>query len=302
VARVALVALVCGCGRFGFEALPAGDAAIGDGSADAAACSTIQSNDWLATPMPLDANKAYQISSDGLTTLDTVTGLRWERNVAPGTFTPLQALSHCASLTLAGCSHWRLPERVELASIVDHRSVSPTINPTAFPNTPIDTDFWTGTPQTSANNFWEINFDNGNASWNGNTFTYHVRCVHSETTGTPPPARYTMQGNSVLDNQTGLTWAPILDPSMETLANAQTYCASIVPGGWRIPESQELQTVVDSTRFSPAIDTTAFPSINSVTVWSASHYIPSVSMVMDLTDGSIVNAMDTSTFSVWCVR
>jgi hypothetical protein len=301
VVRAALLVLA-GCGRFGFDAAPAGDAQLGDGLADGAACSAITSVDWLATPMPLDVNKQYTVSDDGLTVFDGRTNLRWERNVLPGTFTPLQALAHCASLTLNGCAHWRMPERVELATIVDHQFLSPTIDPAAFPSTPVDTHYWTGTPPTSANNFWEINFDNGNAAWNADSLAYHVRCVHSETTGTPPPARYTVSANAVYDNQTGLTWTRAKS-SPAPLATAISYCNTLGTdgGGWRLPEVQELETIIDSARLSPALDPSAFPAVAGE-VWTNSPYSMTFSMLMKLDDGSTINADNTSSFSALCVH
>jgi hypothetical protein len=56
-----------------------------------------------------------------------------------------------------------------------------------------------------------------------------------------------------------------------TFANAKSYCSQLA-GGFRVPSSNELQTLVDFTKPSPGptIDLTAFPDALSVQYWTAS--------------------------------
>lgn len=46
---------------------------------------------------------------------------------------------------------------------------------------------------------------------------------------------------------------------------------------WRLPECDELLTLVDRTKYSPAIDTDAFPACKSDWYWSATPYAPNPS-------------------------
>ncbi len=274
-----------------------------DAPPDTAACVAVTAVDWLPTTMPLDASKAYAVSTDGLTVKDKVSGLLWQRATAPSVLTVTEADAYCASLALAGCTHWRLPQRIELATLVNHQFTAPVIDPTAFPGTPTDQPFWTETPNTSANNNWVINFDNGNTFWNATSVQQHVRCVHSETTGLAPPGRYTVGSSGVLDTQTQLTWSSTL-ASPQTYANAIVACNTLATagGGWRLPEIGELETIVDTSRSSPAIDPVAFPGTPSAIYWSSSQYGTTVGMTLDFTSGGIVNAAFDTLYDVRCVR
>ena len=77
-----------------------------------------------------------------------------------------------------------------------------------------------------------------------------------------PPCRYTLPGDgTVVDNETGLTWQQSATAGNMTAAQSATYCQNLglAGGGWRISTIEELQTLVDVTRSSPALDPTAFP-------------------------------------------
>ena len=59
------------------------------------------------------------------TVTDTTTGLMWQKATAPGPYTWQQALAYAETLTLAGYTDWRLPNRKELFSLVDRSTFEP---------------------------------------------------------------------------------------------------------------------------------------------------------------------------------
>jgi Protein of unknown function (DUF1566) len=72
---------------------------------------------------------------------------------------------------------WRLPERDELQSIVDHGCKRPAINETVFPATP-SIQYWTSTP-SSPSYAWIIYFRTGMPTWTFPKSTaFAVRLVH----------------------------------------------------------------------------------------------------------------------------
>jgi hypothetical protein len=87
-----------------------------------------------------------------------------------------------------------------------------------------------------------------------------------------PPGRYVVDSATVKDTQTGLMWQRNVDSTKYlavssctsgAICDGATYCANLTVNGitgWRLPTVQELLTIVDETRYSPAIDTTAFPA------------------------------------------
>ncbi|MEU4691862.1 DUF1566 domain-containing protein [Actinoplanes sp. NPDC023714] len=210
---------------------------------------------WASWHVPGPETKAsYRNLGDG-TVRDTVTGLVWQREVAPKTYTFTQAKAYCDDLGLDG-GGWHLPTRVELTSIVDHSRSGPAIDPKAFPGTP-PRFFWTSTPWAVTKTplrAWIINFYEGLAS-NGafQDGEFNVRCVRS-VSGSGKPA-YIVADGRVTDPQTGLTWQRATSAEM-TAAEATAYCAD---RGWRLPTVRELSTTVDDSRVAPAITVKAFP-------------------------------------------
>lgn len=112
------------------------------------------------------------------TVSDTATGLMWKRcseglsGVACATGAAVtgdwqDALARAATVNAqptvlgAGHSDWRLPNRNELASLVERRCQSPAINETVFPGT-LSQSFWTSSP-SSQNGLlaWYVDFDIG---------------------------------------------------------------------------------------------------------------------------------------------
>jgi hypothetical protein len=90
------------------------------------------------------------------TVIDNQTDLEWQR--APdnlGGHPWVDALGHCDTLDFGGHTDWRLPNVMELSSIVDElRSTPPAVNGTFFEETSFNfNQFWTSTtdPKNSIN-------------------------------------------------------------------------------------------------------------------------------------------------------
>jgi len=87
---------------------------------------------------------------------------------------------------------------------------------------------------------------------------------------------FTDNGNStVTDQATGLIWDQ-QETSTMTWEAALAYCEGLSLASqtdWRLPNRNELQSLVDYTKTSaPTIDTTAFPSAVSGNYWSSTTY------------------------------
>ncbi len=122
-----------------------------------------------------------------------------------------------------------------------------------------------------------------------------------------PPCRYTPSQNTVLDNETMLSWQRTVDAN-HSWEDAKSYCLtlSLDGGGWRLPTIQELQTLVDESKISPSIDETAFPSTPSAHFWSssASAGFAGYAWYVDFAGGDVSLSMSDASndLAVRCVR
>lgn len=133
----------------------------------------------------------FTLHNDGTVTHNS-TGLMWMRcslgqtwdgstctDVA-STFTWQNALGAAQSHNFAGHSDWRLPNKNELASLVEQRCVSPAINSKIFPSTPPGGSFWSSSPNASnSNNAWYVGFGNGRVSGGNKDYGLQVRLVRA---------------------------------------------------------------------------------------------------------------------------
>jgi hypothetical protein len=119
---------------------------------------------------------------------DPKTGLVWRRcaegmtysgNTCTGTastFTYDEALQQAKSEASRTGIAWRVPEKEELAGLVD-KQYSPTIDPAAFPGTPVSW-FWSSSPFVGSSDVaWGVDFDDGDVGYDDRTGTNCVRLV-----------------------------------------------------------------------------------------------------------------------------
>lgn len=129
---------------------------------------------WSAAP-----SGQYSDLKDG-TVRDNKTKLVWQQQTSDSLYNWNDAHTYCRQLALGGfTSGWRLPTKLELETLVDHRvsSREPTIDSTAFPSAP-RTGFWTSTPSAGiAERAWFVDFYSGVSITDPATGMNRVRCV-----------------------------------------------------------------------------------------------------------------------------
>jgi hypothetical protein len=183
----------------------------GEGGAIACACNlgftgngiTCTSNDYMNWPVPpvTPADAQFSVSADGTIAIDSATGLVWQRFLLPNPC-PLDAdggvgctwpdsQTYCQSLNgiaLGGISSgWRVPSLVELLSLASYAGMTPTIDTSIFPGTPL-ASFWTNTTDSlDTAQAWGLSFNTAlNATAPLGT-PMPVRCVTSVSPPVPLP-------------------------------------------------------------------------------------------------------------------
>jgi len=261
----------------------AGDAADADAVTSSPGCGPA----WAEWPMPnppaltgtpsdprrsLPNPQSYDTSAPDVV-VDNVTHLVWQKQMSAAPLTWLDAQSYCQGLSLGGLDDWRLPSRIELVSLNDFSGYQAgNLNNNAFPDHPTDY-VWTcthiaGNPLEA----WIVDFTEGTTIWGETLESHRVRCVSGARTPTPPPARYqTFAPDEVLDVKTGLTWRASVSPTKMSWGDAFEYCQGMGQG-WRLPSLTELQTLIDQSQLTSAVDTTAFPDRPNGFFWTSSWF------------------------------
>ena len=125
--------------------------------------------------LPASVFSTATVNGDKIVT-ETKSGLIWQRGYKTDQ-NWREALYYCENLTYAGYSDWRLPNKNELASLVNYEKN----NFTDFPSMP-ESSFWSSTSMTlaSESDAWGVNFYYGRISALGKDYFYlSVRCVRS---------------------------------------------------------------------------------------------------------------------------
>jgi Protein of unknown function (DUF1566) len=137
-----------------------------------------------------------------------------------------------------------------------------------------------------------------------------------DTQDAKPLLSYADLGNGIIqDKATGLMWqqatAPGIGsgdyPDRYTWDQANAYCADLSLGGytdWRLPAVNELQSLVDYSRYNPSINTTYFPKTRASRYWSSTMFSNDISgaWYVSFYYGYARNCIQTSHYYVRAVR
>ena len=236
------------------------------------------------------SNAAVPLATEWVCTKDNTTNLTWSLQTQSETWanatTTLPVAANAASR--CGFTDWRLPTRRELLSIVHNGTSNPSIDSAFFPGT-VSGFYWSNdTYVPNPDVAWGVGFLDGFSNAGDKTFNIAVRLVR----GAPAAVGFTDNGDgTVTDTVTGLNWDQCsLGQSGATctgtastlnwpaaLVTAVTANAANYKGrnDWRLPNKNELESIVKIDTSSPAIDTTAFPSTPSQFYWSSTTYTQS---------------------------
>jgi hypothetical protein len=214
---------------------------------------------------------------------DNVTGLIWENKtddggihdkdntyVWAGTDAFIKALNDAQ---FGGFTDWRMPTIKELSSLINISVTDPgpTIDTAWFPNT-VPSSYWSST--INANNTssaWYVGFNLAYIAIQWNYNSYYVRAVR----GAQPGSLSHLVDNSdgtVTDTETGLMWQKFTAPSAYKWEQALAYAETLKLAGhsdWRLPNRNELQSLVDYSQWYPAIDPLLAPHTVSSYYWSS---------------------------------
>lgn len=280
----------------------------------------------------LCAPKSFTIVDTGIENEDIVrdnnTGLEWMKSLENDKdFKWSDAKHYCSDLEYGGHDDWRVPSPKEYLSIVDNGRSYPTMD-TRYFDAPqpygehnyINYNSWTSVMDVHSEWwYWAVGFDDGSLDDIADNSTRFVRCVRGEALPESEfiiPDEYAeTEEKIVVDTLTGLQWqyhdADIAD-YVDFWKDALFYCENLVYAGhddWRLPNKDELMTLVDFTKYAPA---SAFPDIQPVDYLLTSTTIPDNSRSafrLYLPRGGISTTMTKSSdalnsvdYHVHCVR
>ncbi|WP_172452707.1 DUF1566 domain-containing protein [Chromatium okenii] len=265
------------------------------------------SNGFDFTKLDAAGNDLPASATDHTCVRDNVTGLIWQVNISDSTYTFDETAGYVNNVNatgLCGFNDWRMPNPKELLGIADQSIVypDPTIDTNYFPNTASDW-FWSGFPYAdNSYSAWYVHFGIGSANFNNRDNGYHVRLVRG---GQSFDSFVNNEDGIVTQSSTGLMWAKCSEGQTGTnctgdaitmnWSTALTAANNSNRGGyddWRLPNTKELQALVDYSRYLPAIDTNYFPNTPSSWFWSSSPfpYVSNYALGVNFDDGDTNNA------------
>lgn len=220
--------------------------------------------------------------------IDSVTGLDWQDDESTQKPWDTQenhdgnnndtsddtATTYCAGLLIDGVGGWRLPSIVELGTLVDYTR-SPTVTEGVF-NHIVANSYWSSTAYVQYDtDAWSINFNLGDSMAQIKSTIKNVRCVRG---GQLPSSNLSRDDEEeiVTDSMTGLQWQDdnTAGSKLASWTEAIDYCENtLILGGyndWRLPNINELNSIIDYTRYDPALNISKFENYSaSPTYWSS---------------------------------
>ncbi|MDW7771735.1 MAG: DUF1566 domain-containing protein [Desulfobulbaceae bacterium] len=272
---------------------------------------------------------------------DLLTGLCWATDANPAEF-PLtwqEAFEFIRAMnarSASGYSDWRLPDRNELRSLISYQAKRPAL-PAGHPFVNVFSGwYWTSTTAAVNSGYaWYVHMDGARMFYGGKNQYYMLWPVRGKSTVLPPAgeaagspveerqesvpekkepeSRFVPDGDIVHDRHTGLCWRQTASLSSKPVRWAEAL--QLVAGlnqaesdrkkGWRLPNINELESLVDCSRHSPALEVNhPFTEVRDV-YWSSttSFFETDWAWALYLNKGALgVGFKKQAEFYIWPVR
>ena len=249
---------------------------------------------------------------------DENTNLMWlaDRNMLPeGSVDHEVAEDFCENLNYGGYEDWRLPNPKEFLSITESDSLDLATKKFYFSDILLGgSSYWTSAMFSEGDDVDErvtvlrYSFSDGTMYFGDVESESKVICVRGGSYGTT--GNFTVNEETVWDSDTNLLWQkePV---SGKTWQDALVYCEGLESAGysdWRLPNRNELASLVDYSKSDPA---SSFPGMTSNEYWVSTFrtYYGGQSGVFywDMEKGQLSMTAssagsDSTTCAVLCVR
>ena len=170
-----------------------------------------------------------------------------------------------------GFSDWRMPDRVELISIVDYSKYDPAAFEQFFPEV-MSAFYWSSTSYANYIGYaWGAYFSNGDDDYSAKDSSNYVRAVRG--------AQYRSFDHLVInpdetitDTKAGLMWQKNGKTEPLSWQEAINYCETLNESdhhNWRLANQKELFSITDLKKYYQAVDTNYFSNMLSAFYWSS---------------------------------
>ena len=245
----------------------------------------------MTTP---SVNRAsFFVDNDDGTVTDTRTDLMWMRSALGQTWDGETSAGDSNSYSwedaihishqFAGYDDWRLPDLDELRSITLQSRSRPSIDIDAFPNTPIK-EFWTSRKLIEYR--YAINFLDGGSPPKLVSARLSVRLVRGIKFDNTLRLQFIDNGDgTITDSRSGLTWMRCAMgqawDGINCVGKPKVYQWSMAMqirhrfakyDDWRLPDIEELNSIVDPASCGTITGENAFPNMHDGNFWSTSTY------------------------------
>lgn len=195
----------------------------------------------------------------------------------------INALNNAA---FGGYSDWRLPSVKELATLYHYDKRLPAVDTAWFPNAIWPGGYWsTNSAIDDPSHARTVGFQYGGlvGAYLKSAYWYYVRAVRGGPYLDGGSSFVDNNDGTVTDTETGLMWQKETAPGTYTWKQALAYTENLNLGDyadWRLPNINELFTLVDYSRFNPSIDM-LLEQYTISTSWEASGYWSSTTALGD---------------------
>jgi len=202
-------------------------------------------------------------NGDG-TVSDAGTGLVWQQIDSGRGFKWDAGCQLCETLELAGFDDWRMPRVDELRTLVDYQLIDPAAIEMFQAH---QFSYWTDTGVFGdPSQAWVVSFFSGIIVPSGTGDSHYVRCVRGGPNWPDNLSeRLVIESDEVvIDTTTNLSWQRVDGGPGRDWNAAAEYCEALILDeydDWRLPEIEELQSIVDYTGDDPSAGPEFFNSV-----------------------------------------